>query len=441
METSPKPKFSDRFVSVAGRIGAEVHLQSLRDTFSILMPFFVLAGLGTLLNSVLFPVIFKGDTLVQIQTWGGLINNATLNICGLLVAPICAYTLAQHKGFSNPIGAAAVAIGALITFMPLTNQIIPTGATKAVSIAGAVMYTDLGTQSMFAGVIVGLLVTELFMTLANNKHLQINLGENVPPQVGKSFAGMIPTILTISICALLSALMLVFLNKDLITLIATFIQEPLRRINTSLPGYLLIFSLGNLLFTFGIHQAVIFGTVLEPLLIVNINENAAAFAKGVLPPNILTKPFVTVFAQMGGSGCTIALLLAILIFSRYTPSRRIGALSFAPGIFNINEPLIYGFPIVFNLPMMIPFVGVPFVLSILGYALTAMGWVSRTVVFIPWMTPPLISGYLATGGDWRAVVIQIVFIALATAMYLPFLKISDRVTQKQAEASADQTVA
>ncbi|WP_086350771.1 PTS sugar transporter subunit IIC [Candidatus Enterococcus clewellii] len=432
MEGSQKRRLGDRFAEFAVRIGGEVHLQALRDTFAILMPFFVLAGLGTLINSVIFPYIFTGDTLNNLKVWGALINNATLNICGLLVAPICAYTLARHKKFTNAIGAAAVAIAALITFMPISNTIIPVEMEDAVVIEGVVLFKNLGTQSMFAGVIVGLLVTELFMKLANNKKIQIPMGENVPPQVGKSFEAMIPTILTIAGCALISACLIVLVKMDLITLIATMIQEPLRKINTSLPGFLLIFTLGNLLFTFGIHQAVIFGTVLEPLLIANINDNALAFSNGETPPHILTKPFVTVFTQMGGTGCTISLLFAILIFSKYQASRRVGQLALGPGIFNINEPLIYGFPIVFNLPMMIPFVGIPFLFSIIGYVLTSIGFVAKTVVFIPWMTPPLVSGYLATGGDWRAVIIQVLLIVLATIIYLPFLRISETISKKQA---------
>lgn len=430
MDTS-KRTFTDRFSEFAMRLGGEVHLQSLRDTFAILMPFFVLAGLGTLLNSVFLPLIFKGDTLASIQVWGGLINNATLNICGLLVAPITAFTLARHKSFSNPIGASAVAISALFAFMPLVNSVLPINSKTEVAVNGIVLLKNLGTQSMFAGVIVGLFITELFMKLAKNKKFQIKLGENVPPQVGKSFEAMIPTILTVAICALISAILIVTIKMDLITVISTMIQEPLRKINTSLPGYLFIFALGNILFTFGIHSAVIFGTVLEPLLIANINDNMLAFSNGQVPPHILTKPFVTVFAQMGGSGCTICLLIAIMIFSKYDPSKKVGALSLGPGIFNINEPLIYGFPIVFNIPLMIPFVGVPLLFSIVGYVLTTIGWVSKTVVFVPWMTPPLVSGYLATGGDWRAVIIQIILIIVGVFLYLPFLKISDTISNKE----------
>lgn len=431
--TSTKRNMTDRFSEFAMRLGGEIHLQSLRDTFAILMPFFVLAGLGTLVTSVFFPWFLSGVALEKVQIFGGLVNNATLNICGLLVAPITAFTLARHRSFVNPIGASAVAISALFTFMPLINKVTSISGKSVVSVAGIVQFKNIGTQSMFAGVIVGLLVTEIFIKLANNKKFQINLGENVPPQVGKSFESMIPTIITISICALLSASLIIFLKMDFITIISTMIQEPLRKINTSLPGYLFIFALGNILFTFGIHSAVVFGTILEPLLIANINDNMIAFSNGKVPPHILTKPFVTVFAQMGGSGCTISLLIAILIFSKYEVSKKVGLLSVAPGIFNINEPLIYGFPIVFNIPMMIPFVSIPLIFSIIGYVLTAIGWVSKTVVFVPWMTPPLISGYLATGGDWRAVVIQIILIIIGVLIYLPFLRISDNISRKESQ--------
>ncbi len=114
-------------------------------------------------------------------------------------------------------------------------------------------------------------------------------------------------------------------------------------------------------------------------------------------------------------------------------NRDIAALSAVPGIFNINEPVIFGFPIVFNIPMMIPFVLNPVIGILIAYAVTAAGWMSRVVVMVPWTTPPLISGFLATAGDWRAVIVQIVILVINIAVYVPFLKVSEKVTAKQAE--------
>ncbi|TAT59585.1 PTS sugar transporter subunit IIC, partial [Enterobacter cloacae] len=116
---------------------------------------------------------------------------------------------------------------------------------------------------------------------------------------------------------------------------------------------------GNFLFTLGIHQSVVNSVVLEPFLLINTNENMLAFANGQPIPHIINNIFVPTFGMVGGTGSTISLLIAIFIFSRQQSAKQVARLSLAPGLFNINEPVIFGLPIVFNLPLMIPFVLLP----------------------------------------------------------------------------------
>ena len=211
----------------------------------------------------------------------------------------------------------------------------------------------------------------------------------------------------------------------------------MRGVGTSLFGYLFLVCLGNLLFSFGIHQSVVTGPILDPLLMVNMNENMDAAAAGQHAPHIINSAFHQVYgALMGGTGSTIALVIAILLFSRYRAYKDLSKLALGPNLFNINEPVIFGLPIVFNLPMIIPFVLSPIVGTVIGYLATAAGLVNPCVVTIPWTTPPFISGFLATAGDWRAILVQAVIIVALIFFYLPFLKISERVARASAETSA-----
>jgi PTS system, lactose/cellobiose family IIC subunit len=146
---------------------------------------------------------------------------------------------------------------------------------------------------------------------------------------------------------------------------------------------------------------------------------------------------INTFALIGGSGCTLMLLLDTFVFSKNKASKDVAALSLLPGIFNINEPVIYGYPIVFNLPLMIPFVLVPDLFIGLTYLFTNLGWINPCVAMVPWTTPVFLSGWLATGGDIRAVIWQVIEVLLAMAIYLPFMKISERAQAKQAEALAE----
>lgn len=432
-----KRSFMDRFAEGAAKLGNQIHLKTLRDAFATIMPLYILAGLVVLLNNVIFNRILSGSALEAANYWGSVIINGTLNISGLMIAPIIGYFLSKNRRFGNPLASAMISLATLIIMMPGTIQAIPVEGTEAVTLQGMLSYSSLGTNSMFAGIIIGLLATELFIRVSNVKRLQVNLGDQVPQAVGNSFNVLIPVILVMSFFAVISTTLFIGFNTDLVQLISTMIQTPLKNVGTSLVGCLVLYTLGNLLFTQGIHQSVIYSSILEPLLIVNMTENMAAYAAGEAIPNIINVSMVPGFGMMGGSGCTICLVIATLLFSKYKPSRDIVKMAAVPGLFNINEPMIFGYPIVFNYALVLPFALVPAMGITIAYFATLLGFMNPCVVQIPWTTPPLLSGFLATGGDWRAVIVQLIIIVLGVAIYLPFMKVSEKVQMKMMESEME----
>ena len=428
--THTMQSFTDRFVEFSARIANQVHLRSLRDAFAGVMPVFILAGLAVLVNNVVFPWILGPAKLASFRVWGEAAINGTLNIAALLIAPMIAWSLARNKNFANPVSAVVIALCSFIIMMPMQVALVPVGGQTTVNLTSVLTFANIGSTGIFAGVIVGLLATEIFIRISGIRRLEINLGDNVPPAVSKSFTSLIPTILTLSLFAAFAALLNNLLHTDLIHLITTLIQQPLRLINTSLPGTLFIYSFGNFLFTLGIHQSVVNSVVLEPFLLINTNENMLAYAAGQPIPHIINNIFVPTFGMIGGTGSTLSLLIAIFIFSRQQASKQVSRLAFTPGLFNINEPVIFGLPIVFNVPLMIPFVLLPAIGIFFAWLCTTLGLMSRCVVMIPWTTPPVLSAWLATAGDWRAVVVQLIIIIFGVFFYLPFLKIAERVALK-----------
>ena len=359
-----KRPFMDRFAEAAARLGTQIHLRTLRDAFATIMPLYILAGLAVLFNNVIFNHLLSGGALDFTTYWGNMIINGTLSIAGLMIAPTIGYYLSKNRGFEKPYIAAIISLATMIVMMPGTVEAVPVGAEDAVSLTGMLAYSNLGANSMFAGIIIGLCATELFIRISRIERLQINLGDEVPQAVSDSFNVLIPVIIVISGFAVISAALSVGFHTDLIKLISTLIQTPLKNVGTSLGGCLVLYTLGNLLFTQGIHQSVIYGSILEPLLIVNMTENMAAYAAGDPIPNILNVAM----------GITI------------------------------------------------------------GYIATAIGFMSPCVVQIPWTTPPLLSGFLATGGDFKAVIVQALILALGVLIYLPFMKASETVQKKLMES-------
>ncbi|HFN1655756.1 TPA: PTS sugar transporter subunit IIC, partial [Enterococcus faecium] len=425
-KSSRKDIVFEKFGIVATKLGNQIHLRTLRDAFATFMPFMMLAGFVTLINSVILePTGFMGEivdtsTLTTLQQIGTSIANGTLSITTLLVVAAVSYHMCASRNYTNHIAAVLVAISTFVVLTPMQMMFTPENADKAVEVTGVIPISYTGASGMFVGIFVGLAATELFIKLSNNKKLQIQLSGNIPPAVLKSFNVLIPIIITITSFALLSFIIIQLFNMDINKLITTIVTEPLSKITTGLPGFLLITSIANLFFGFGIHQAVISGSLLDPFLIQNMQENMAAYANKEQIPHIINMAFKDTFAVMGGSGNTIALLIAIFIFSRRKDYKDFAKLSVTPAIFNISEPIIFGLPIVFNISLIIPFVLAPIFSLTVAYFATAVGLINHVVVQIPWTTPPVISGFLATAGDWRAAVLQILIIAASVFIYLPF---------------------
>ncbi len=421
MENTEKNSFITRFADFAARFGNLLYLRTLRDAFATIMPLYILAGIAVLLNNTVFTWIFSGDTLTTVQYWGNALVNGTLNISGLLIAATIGYCLSVNREFSNPLSTAVVAVAGVVVMMPMQVELVPVAEGASADIfSGVLTYNNLGTGGMFGGILIGLLISELYIKLSTIKQLQINLGNQVPPAVAKSFNVLIPVMLSLAIFAIIATL-ISMTGTDLISIIKNFIQTPLKNIGTS-----------------GIHQSVIYSSILEPLLIINIQENIAAYAAGEAIPNIINVSQVTSFGLLGGSGSTICLLIATFLIGKNAATRNVAKLSAVPGLFNINEPVLFGYPIVYNISMAIPFLVVPVVGIIISYFATALGWMNPCVTLVPWTTPVLLSGFLATAGDWRAVIVQAVVLVLGVLIYMPFVKVNDRVMERQAAQAEEE---
>ena len=258
-------------------------------------------------------------------------------------------------------------------------------ALTGVEASGVLSTSCTGTNGLFGAIIVGLLAVTLFIKLSGVEKLKVNLGEGVPPAVADSFNVMIPMLLTISVCGIVAAVLAAAFGTDLMTIISTCIAAPLKGIMNAGPwAVVVIYTLANLLFCLGIHQFTISGVLAEPILTMLIVDNMATFASGQPIPadHYMNMQIVNSFALIGGSGCTLALLLDTFVFSKSKSSKTVAKMAILPGLFNINEPVI--------------------------------------------------SAFLTTGGDIRAAIWQVLEIVIAMAIYLPFMKVSERVQAKQA---------
>ncbi|MCM3758423.1 PTS sugar transporter subunit IIC [Sporosarcina aquimarina] len=424
-----KGRFMEKFIEIAGRIGAQRHLVAIRDGFVAIMPLIIIGSFAILLNN--FPPLGSFSFVEWMngilgegnwQAVGGSIWNGTFAVLGLLVAFSIAYSLAKSYEVDG-LSAGLISAASYIMLVPVTED-------------WGLNFAWLGSQGLFVAIVLALVLTELFRVLVNSRWT-IKMPEGVPEGVARSFKALIPATIILILVGCFQALMSVFAEISIFEVIFQVIQEPLQGLGNTLPAAILIAFLNHLLWFFGLHGTNIIGSVMEPLYLPLIQKNLELFSSGVSAydvPYTVTKPFLDSFVFMGGSGTTIALIAAIFIVIRREknhPYREVGKLSAPASLFNINEPVIFGLPIVLNPAMLIPFILVPVTLTITSYFALATGLVPKTVAIIPWTTPPILSGYLVTGGSWRGIVLQLFNFAIATIMYIPFVMVGVRALKQQ----------
>lgn len=213
--------------------------------------------------------------------------------------------------------------------------------------------------------------------------------------------------------------------------------KPLIGVGDTLPALLLVVFLQVLLWTAGVHGPGFLAALTTPIFLGAIDANGQALLHHQAPPHIVTITLFLFFFP-GGSGATLALNL-LMLRSRIPRLRRLGIASLLPSFINVNEPLIFGLPLVMNPSLTIPFIGVPLVLATITYFAMYFGLVDKTVVFLPGAIPAPIAAWLTTSGDWRAVLLVLGNIALSYVLYLPFYKSFEEAIRRAPEAE-DQLV-
>lgn len=421
--------FEEKFVPAAARIGNQRHLVAIRDGFITIMPLTIAGSLAVIINNLpikgyqkLMDSIWAHGTWTQ---WGGNVWSATFAIMSLLLAFTVSYHLAKSYG-KDGLSAGAIGLSCYLTFGTFGE--------------GGLSGLTTGTGGIFVALIAALVSSELFSRLSGNKRLLIKMPDGVPPAVTKSFAALLPAIITISLFALVRTI--ISTSFDMSDIIASFysaVQEPFMGLTNTWVAALILAFVPVFFWSFGIHGANIIDPFMQTINADAIAKNVQALNAGEVAPYIINKPFFDAFVNMGGSGTTIALVIAIFLFARrnkqYTTVGKVGA---APSLFNINEPLMFGLPIILNPSLVIPFVLTPMINVSIAYFVTKWGWVPAATVATPWMVPPVINGWLTTQ-SWTGGVLSVVLIAISVCIYLPFIVAASRTKVDKTEGKKQST--
>lgn len=262
----------------------------------------------------------------------------------------------------------------------------------------------------------------------------------VPGAVTRSFSALFPIALSLTTFLIIRIIFTFTPFGTVQNFIYTVLQEPLTVLGGGLPATIVAVLLIQLFWFFGLHGQILVNSVLDPIWYTLNNQNLEAYQAGQELPNVVTKQFIDTFiVGIGGSGMTLAVILGIFLIGRSRQMKQVGKVSAPPGIFNVNEPIIFGLPIILNPLVLIPWLLAPVVVCVMVYYSMLTGLVPRPAgIIVPWTTPPLISGFLATGNAWQGAVMQLVSMVVVFVIWWPFLKVMDKqyYEQEQTEEAA-----
>ena len=422
----------EKVMPVAAKIAGQRHLQALRDGLVLTMPLLIVGSVFLVIRWLPFDawLDYMGkDT----NLWGERLSypvNATFDMMALIAAFGIAYRLAERYAV-DALSSGSVSLVAFLLVTPFSVNFTPAGAEVAETVGGVIPTAYMGAGGLFVAIIVALLSTEIYRFIIQKK-ITIKMPDGVPPSVSKAFTALIPAFFVVLLFWLVKIGMEGTDFGNIHEAIKHYIGKPLEGLGGSLGGSIVAVLAVQLLWSCGLHGASIVGGIMGPVWLKFTADNQAAFEAGKDIPNVVNQQFFDLFIYIGGSGATLALVLAMIFFAKSKQLKTLGSLALPSGIFNINEPITFGMPIVMNPIMMIPFILAPVTICIVTYFAMKTGLApSTTGVALPWTMPPLISGYMATGNNIMGSVMQLVNFAIAFIIYFPFFKMWDAVKYKE----------
>ncbi|MFD2629809.1 PTS cellobiose transporter subunit IIC [Oceanobacillus kapialis] len=402
---------------IADKLNNNRYLSALRDGFMVALPLIIFGSIFVVIAN--FPFLDKmisEEAFTAYQNALGPASAATLSIMGVFVMIGIGYKLTEHYGGEAIYGG----VVALAAFLIMTPQVLE-------EVSGVIPTSVLGAEGMFLGIFTAFISAELYRFFVN-KNWTIKMPAGVPGAVSRSFSALIPITLTLTVFLIIRIIFSYTNFETVQNFIYSVIQQPLTILGSGLPATIIAVLLIQVFWFFGLHGQIIINSVFDPIWYTLNDQNLAAFQAGTELPNIITKQFIDSFlVGMGGSGMTLAVIILIFMIGKSRQLKELGKLGAPAGLFNVNEPIIFGLPIIMNPLILIPWLLAPVVVTLITYFAMQTGLVPPPAgVIVPWTTPPILNGFLATGNAWQGGVLQAFNLLVVVSIWWPFLKILDK---------------
>ncbi|EKT58257.1 PTS N,N'-diacetylchitobiose transporter subunit IIC [Providencia burhodogranariea] len=430
------------------RLGNQPHVNAIKNGFIRIMPLTLVGAMFVLINNVflsfdtgsffysmgvrLEPTTI--ETLKGFKVIGGNVYNGTLGIMSLMTPFFIAMALAEERKV-DPLAAGLLAIASFMTVTPYE-----------VNGAYAVGANWLGGANIISGIILGLVVAEIFAFIVR-RHWVIKLPDSVPPSVSRSFSALIPGFIILSIMGIISW-GLSGVSTNFHQIIMDSVSAPLASMGNIVGWAYVIFT--SLLWFFGIHGSLALTALDSGIMTPWALENVSLFTQyGSVDAAIAAgksfhmwaKPMLDSYVFLGGTGATLGLIIAIFIASRRADHRQVAKLALPASIFQINEPIIFGLPIIMNPVMFIPFILIQPLLAGIMVAAYYLGIIPPVTNIAPWTMPTGLGAFFNTNGSIAALLLALFNLGVSVLVYLPFVVISNKAQSIIDENESEEDIA
>ena len=420
-----KDKLQNVLLSISSKVETNKYLGSIKEAFTMFVPFIIVGSFGSMLNIL----VSGANGLAQWIPWLSnlspaftAINFVTISCMSLPIAFLIGYKLAEKENLPQ-LESGLIGLLSYLAVCPNTISTVVEGLKDPVVLNGLGAGV-IGAQGLFVSMIMSMVAVKFFGLLTNIDAIKIKMPDSVPTGIARSFNILIPIFIIITAFSVGGCLFNTFTGNYLNVWIYNIIQLPLQALaNTT--GGILVLALVNQLFWFlGIHGGMVIEGVRGPLSAAGLAENISAVQAGGVATNILTRGFWTSFVVVGGGGITLSLLIAIFIFSKREDHKSIAKFSLIPGICGINEPVVFGLPLVLNPIFAIPFILNSVIAAFIAVVATNIGFLTCGVLDCPPGLPVFVTGFISYG--IHGIIVQAIILIVTFIIWVPFVLMSNK---------------
>lgn len=412
-------------------------VRAMIAAFTSLMPFTLVGSFGTLFATLLCNTntglaAVKGfEWCANLLPAFNALSFATITCMTLLFTFVFGERYGKEKQLPQYIGG-LTSLTAYITVVPQSLTAVIEESSQVFS--NVLPSGSINSSGLFLSFIIVYISVGLLSKLSSIEKLKIKMPDAVPEGIANSFNSLVPIIITEVLITAAGFLFLGIFKMNILDFIYKILQAPLMALAQTSIGIVFIRLFSQLFWFLGIHGGLATSAIINPVFSAALAENVEAVNAGLKATNIVTQGTFTSFGAIGGAGNTMALIIAIFLVSKRDDWKEVAKFSFIPGIFGINEPMVFGLPIMFNAYLAIPFFVCPTVCILIGYAAQVVGFIPCSIAQASLGIPMFLRPFLYFGGSFNAALLQLVCLILSIVIYLPFVKMANNELKKERTA-------